>query len=107
MSIQFAKQRIIKNIGINDERIQVTGYIKSKINDTHILLDDKTGEISVNIIGIDNFNFKENDLINVIGNLELQSSGEKVINADIIQDMNKLNFEYYRKLYELKKELDK
>ncbi|UCD00894.1 MAG: hypothetical protein JSV23_08400 [Promethearchaeota archaeon] len=107
MSLPSAKQRIIKDIAIDDDRIQVTGYIKSKINDNHIVLDDKTGEISVNIIGIDDFNFKENDLINVIGDLELQSSGEKLINADIIQDMNKLNFEYYRKLYELKKELEK
>ncbi|MFX1304639.1 MAG: hypothetical protein ACFE9X_14900 [Promethearchaeota archaeon] len=107
MSIQSAKQRIIKDIGIDDERIQVTGYIKSRINDDHIVLDDNSGEIRVNIIGIDDFNFKENDLINVIGDLELQSSGEKVLNADIIQDMNKLNFEYYQKLYELKKEFDK
>lgn len=107
MSIQSAKQRIIKDIGIDDERIQVTGYIKSRINDDHIVLDDNSGEIRVNIIGIDDFNFKENDLINVIGDLELKSSGEKVLNADIIQDMNKLNFEYYQKLYELKKEFDK
>lgn len=106
MSIPYAKQRMIKDISIDDERIQVTGYIKSKINDDHIVLDDKTGEISVNIVGIDDFNFKENDLINVIGDLELQSSGEKVINTDIIQDMNKLNFEYYQKLYQLKKGLE-
>lgn len=106
MSIQSAKQRIIKDIGIDDERIQVTGYIKSRINDDHIVLDDKTGEISVNIIGIDDFNFKENDLINVIGDLELRSSGEKLLNAEIIQNMNKLNFKYYQKLYQLKKDLE-
>lgn len=106
MSIQSAKQRIIKDIGIDDERIQVTGYIKSRINDDHIVLDDKTGEISVNIIGIDDFNFKENDLINVIGDLELRSSGEKLLNAEIIQNMNKLNFKYYLKLYQLKKDLE-
>jgi len=106
MSIQSAKQRIIKDIGIDDERIQVTGYIKSRINDDHIVLDDKTGEISVNIVGIDDFNFKENDLINVIGDLELRSSGEKLLNAEIVQNMNKLNFKYYQKLYQLKKDLE-
>ena len=106
MSFQYAKQRIIKDITIDDERIQVTGYIKRKTNDNQIILDDKTGEIKVNLIGIDNFNFKENDLINVIGDLEFKSSGEKVINADIIQDMKKLNFEYNQKLYQMKKELD-
>ena len=106
MSFQYAKQRMIMDISLDDERIQVTGYIKSRINDNHIILDDKTGEIKVNLISIDEFNFKENDLINVIGDLEFQSSGEKLINADIVQDMNKLNFEYYQKLYQIKKDLD-
>jgi len=106
MSSQFAKQRIIKDISIDDERIQVTGYIKSRINDKKIILDDKTGEITVNLTNIDIFNFKENDLVNVIGDLEFQSTGEKLINADIVQDMNKLNFEYYQKLYQIKKDLN-
>ena len=106
MSSQYAKQRIIKDISIDDERIQVTGYIKSRINDNQIILNDESGEIIVNLMNIDGFNFKENDLINVIGDLEFQSSGEKLINADIVQDMNKLNFEYYQKLYQIKKDLD-
>lgn len=106
MSFPYAKQRMIKDISIDDERIQVTGYIKSRISDNQIILYDKTGEINVNLISFDDFKFKENDLINVIGDLELQSSGEKVLNADIVQDMNKLNFEYYQKLYQIKKELD-
>ena len=106
MSQQFAKQRTIKDIANDDERIQVTGYIKRRIDNEHILLNDKTGEINVNITNIDKFKSKENDLINVIGDLELKSSGEKVINAAIIQDMNKLNFDYYQKIYQIKKELD-
>ena len=106
MSSQYAKQRTIKDISIDDERIQVTGYIKSRINDNQIILNDESEEIIVNLMNIDGFNFKENDLINVIGDLEFQSSGEKLINADIVQDMNKLNFEYYQKLYQIKKDLD-
>jgi hypothetical protein len=97
---------MIKDISIEDERIQVTGYIKIKINDNQIVLDDKSGELIVNLISINDFKFKENELINVIGDLEFQSSGEKLLNADIVQDMNKLNFEYYQKLYHLKKELE-
>ncbi|MFX0038241.1 MAG: hypothetical protein ACFFCY_00850 [Promethearchaeota archaeon] len=106
MSFQYAKQRMIKDISIEDERIQVTGYIKTRINDNQIVLDDKSGELIVNLISINDFKFKENELINVIGDLEFQSSGEKLLNADIVQDMNKLNFEYYQKLYHLKKELE-
>ncbi|MFX0022604.1 MAG: hypothetical protein ACFE9S_09770 [Candidatus Hermodarchaeota archaeon] len=106
MSFQFAKQRIVKDISLDDERIQVTGYIKSRVSDKQIVLDDKTGEINVNLMSIDEFKFKENDLINVIGDIEFQSSGEKVLNADIVQDMNKLNFDYYQKMYQIKKELN-
>jgi uncharacterized protein YdeI (BOF family) len=106
MTVQYAKQRIIKDITVDDERIQVTGYLKNKIDNELFVLDDDTGKINVNFNRIDNFNFKTNDLINVIGDLELHSSGEKLINADIIQDMNKLNFEYYQKIYQLKKELN-
>ena len=101
MSNQYAKQRIIKDLVSDDNRIQVTGYVESRINNNQLILDDKTGKINVNITNIENFNFKDNDLINVIGDLK-----GKVINAEIVQDMNKLNFEYYQKLYKIKKELD-
>ena len=101
MSNPYAKQRIIKDLVSDDNRIQVTGYVESRINNNQLILDDKTGKINVNITNIENFNFKDNDLINVIGDLK-----GKVINAEIVQDMNKLNFEYYQKLYQIKKELD-
>ncbi len=106
MSFQFAKQRIIKDISIDDERIQVTGYIKSRVSDKQLILEDKTGEIKVNLLNIDEFKFVENDLLNIIGDVEFQSSGEKVLNADIVQDMKKLNFEYYQKIYQIRKELN-
>lgn len=106
MSDQYAKQRIVKDISNNDMRIQVTGYIKSLIDEDIIMLDDKSGEVRVNKANIDNFKYKKNDLINVIGDLEFHSDGEKTINAEIVQDMNKLNFEYYQKIYQIRKELD-
>ncbi len=104
MSNQYAKRRTIKDITNFDKRIQIVGYIKNRINNENIILDDKTGEITVKINKIENLEFEENDLINVIGDLEITSNGENLIHAEIIQDMNKLNFEYYQKLYDLKKE---
>ncbi|MFX1497255.1 MAG: hypothetical protein ACFFBH_06995 [Promethearchaeota archaeon] len=101
---QYAKQRMIKDIADEDLRIQVTGYFKEKIDENLIILDDDTGEIKVNINDID-FKFKQEDLINVIGELSIKVSGEKEIEAEIIQDRNGLNFEYYKKIYEIKKEL--
>ena len=103
MSSQSAKQRTIKDIKNNDVRIQVTGYIKILIEKEHLILDDKTGQINVDIKNLD-FRNKKNDLINVIGELVIRMDGGKTIVAEIIQPMNKLNFEYYLKLYELKKE---
>ena len=105
MKSQYAKQRTIRDVKNDDVRIQITGYIKNIVDDQHIVLDDKTGQIKTNIEDVE-YNFKENDLINVIGNLIIITSGEKVLKADIIQDMNKLNFDYYQKLYELKKDLE-
>ncbi len=102
MSKQSAKQRTIKDIRNDDVRIQVTGYIKDPIEEENVILNDKTGQINVNIKSID-FNYRVNDLINVIGELVISMDGGKTIMAEIIQDMNNLNFEYYQKLYELKK----
>ena len=102
MSKQSAKQRTIKDIRKDDVRIQITGYIKNLIEQETIVLNDKTGQINVNIKNLD-VKHKENDLINVIGELVISMDGGKTIVAEIIQDMTNLNFEYYQKLYELKK----
>lgn len=104
MESKYAKQRIIEDIKNSDERIQVTGYIKN-IEVDYFILNDKSDEIKVNIENFD-FKSKEKDLINVIGDITISVEGEKIINAEIIQDMNKLNFKYYQKLYQLKKELE-
>ena len=101
----YAKQRIIRDVKNEDERIQITGYVKNIVENDHIILEDKTGHIKVSIKNID-FNFKEKNLVNIIGNLMIKTDGEKIIDADIVQDMNNLNFDYYTKLYELKKELE-
>ncbi len=102
MSLQSAKQRVIEDIKNEDERVQITGYVKNLAEEEQFVLDDETGEIEVDITNID-FNFKEKDLINVIGNIVKEGNEIKTIRAEIIQDKNELNFEYYRKLYELKK----
>lgn len=105
MSKQHAKPRIIKDIKDDDLRIQVTGYVKEIIDNEHIILDDKTGEIEVDVKNVD-FRFDKNDLINIFGEIEISMAGEKSLIADIIQDKKNLNFEYYQKLYEIKKQLD-
>lgn len=104
MEKQYAKQRTIKDITVEDSRIQVTAYVKEILNDNFIILDDKTGEIKVNLKDV-KFTFNIDDLINVIGFLNINLDGEEEIEAEIIQDMTKLNFDYYQKIYEIKKTL--
>ena len=104
METKYAAQRIIKDVQNNDERIQITGYVKEILPENTITLDDKTGVIKISLSDTD-FSYKKGDLINVIGDLNISMDGEKVLQAQIIQDMKKLNFSYYLKLYELKKEL--
>ncbi len=102
---QHAKQRIIKDIKDDDLRIQITGYVKEIVDNENIILDDKTGEIEVIVKNVD-FRFDKNDLINIFGEIEISMAGEKSLVADIIQDKKNLNFEYYQKLYKIKKQLD-
>ncbi|MFX1456709.1 MAG: hypothetical protein ACFFDB_15155 [Promethearchaeota archaeon] len=102
MAIQSAKQRTVKDIKVEDERVQITGYVRGPVDERQFTLNDETGEIKIDISNID-LKFKENDLINVIGELVKDGTEINMIRAEIVQDKNKLNFEYYKKLYELKK----
>ena len=104
METQTAIQRMIKDIKNDDVRIQITGYVKKLHENEDFILNDKTGQIRVNLKDVE-FSFKNEDLVNVIGNLEISMSGEKSIMVEFVQDMNKLNLAYYEKLYEIKKEL--
>ena len=100
-----AIQRMIIDIKNTDTRVQITGYVKDMVENDYIILNDKTGDIKVDIKEVE-FSFKINDLINILGELSINMGGEKEIGAEIIQGKKNLNFEYYQKLYEIKKELN-
>jgi len=105
MSREHAIQRIIQDIKSSDSRVQITGYIKDVVDNDYLILDDKSENIKIYIQKID-ATFQKDDLINVIGELNITVEGEKEIEAEIIQDKKNLNFDYYLKLYEIKKELE-
>jgi len=102
MPLQSAKQRMIRDIKTEDKRVQITGYVRDPVGEQQFILDDESGKIGVDIRNV-NFIFKENDLINVIGDLVKEGDEKNILEAEIIQDKSQLNFEYYKKLYELKK----
>ena len=104
MSREHAVQRIIQDIKSSDSRVQITGFIKDVVDNDYIILKDKSDEIKIDIKKVD-FTLQKDDLINVIGELNINMGGEKEIEAEIIQDKKNLNFDYYLKLYEIKKEL--
>ncbi len=105
MSREHAAQRIIQDIKSSDSRVQIIGFIKDLVDDDHIVLKDKSNDIKIDIKNVD-FTYQKEDLINVIGELNINMAGEKEIEAEIIQDKKNLNFDYYLKLYEIKKELN-
>jgi len=104
MSREHAAQRIIQDIKSSDSRVQLTGIVKDVVANDYIILNDKTNDIKIDIKKID-FAFEKDNLINVIGELNITMEGEKKIEAEFIQDKKNLNFDYYLKLYEIKKEL--
>ena len=104
MSREHAVQRIIQDIKSSDSRVQIIGNIKDVVDNDYIILNDKSDDVKISIKKVD-FGFQKDDLINVIGELNISMDGEKEIEAEIIQDKKNLNFDYYLKLYEIKKEL--
>ena len=104
MENQFARQTMIKDIKNDDVKMHITGFVKNLVKNEKFSLNDNTGEITVNIKGME-FDFEDEDLVNVIGELIITMSGEKSFQAQFVQDMRNLNFSYYEKLYELKKEI--
>jgi len=103
MEIKPAIQRMIKDIKEDDQKVQITGYIDKMEDESSFLLQDGTGKLRVHAEKM-NLSYSTGDLINVSGELGYGEDNERVLNAVIIQNMEGLNFEYYKQLYEIKKQ---
>jgi hypothetical protein len=98
-----AIQRMIKDIREDDKNIQITGYIDKVEDQSSFLIQDGTGKLNVFAEKMD-LSYSKGDLINVIGKLSYGEDNKRILNAVIIQNMKGLNFEYYKQLYEIKKQ---
>lgn len=101
-----AKRVMIKDLS-NEEignNVQVIGHIKEIIDQSSFLLTDTTGELTVEMES-GATPFKVNDLINVYALAKPTMEGEIKLEGLFIQDMKGLNFENYKKIYDLKKGL--
>ncbi|MEJ2293557.1 MAG: hypothetical protein P8Y23_02175 [Candidatus Lokiarchaeota archaeon] len=103
MENQSAIQRMIKDIRGDDKNVQITGYIDEVEDQSSFLIQDGTGKLDVYAKKID-LSYSKGDLINVIGELSYGEDNKRILNAVIIQNMKGLNFEYYKQLYEIKKQ---
>lgn len=90
---------VIKRIeDISDElRVSVVGTVVKK-TDGGFILDDGTGQLMVNCDPC--IQVSETTIIRVIGKKYAET-----LEAEIIQDMGKLNMQLYLKMYELKKKI--
>ncbi|TXT59511.1 MAG: OB fold protein [Promethearchaeota archaeon] len=105
MENKYAKQRMIKDIQMDDVGVQVVGYVDEiSMEDKEIIIDDKNGKLTVDFEDIEGMDLTEGDLINVIGEIKMDVDGKQTLKAEIIQDRNEMNFEYYTQLYEIKKD---
>ena len=103
MELKPAIQRMIKDIKEDDQRVQITGYIEDIEDETSFLLQDGTGKLRIHTEKMKQ-SYSTGDLINVAGELGYGEDKERVLTAIIIQNMEGLNFEYYKQLYEIKKQ---
>ena len=108
-----ALKKDIKEITKDDIRVQILGtvieYIPGTINDSgslsQMILSDGTGNLNVLIDENLDREFKIGDKVRVFGSLIHDAESDTKLYAEIIQDMNKLNIELYKKVEELKKKL--
>ncbi len=100
-------RRMINEINSNDGKVQVIGTITEKVTDTEYKIDDGTGEISVIFNDSESIldHLGEKMTIKVLGNLLGDSTD--VLRVKFASDYSDLDFEMYKKAYELgKKYLD-
>lgn len=101
-----AKRKMIKDLSNEDigNSVQVVGFIKEIVDESTLLLSDQSGELIVEIED-EELPYEVKDLVCVYAGVEPTMEGELKLKSLFIQDMKGLNFENYKELYELKKDL--
>jgi len=105
-----AIKKDVNEITENDKRIQILGtvveYIAGTVGDSsslsEVILSDGTGNIRVFIDEDIDREYKPKEIIRVFGRVGKDERG-LYLNAEIIQDMNKLNIDLYKKIRKLRK----
>ncbi len=88
-----SKHRKIKDIDEDEIRISLIGAVVSK-KDFEFVLDDGTGQIEV--MCEEDADFKEGDLVRVVGRLFTD-----IVQAEIVRKIEDMDMELYNKSYPL------
>jgi len=93
-----AVDRKINEIRLEDRRVRIVGMVIES-RPGMCILDDGSGSIKVRT----SHELHAGKLIRVIGQVSIRTNGEIEIDAELIQDMDKLKFDLYKEVYSLKK----
>jgi len=88
------KEKLINDITLEDSKVAVSGVVVSR-GEGSFLIDDGTGQIVINSENAPNFEY-----IRVFGNV-MDFNGTIVINADIMQDLSRIDKKIYKRIKEL------
>ena len=95
-----AFEKKVSDIGKDDVRVRLLGTVIDK-KDNVIVLDDGTGKI--NVVFSENAETETNKRVRVFGRVIPSEDGLE-IQGEILQDMEGVDLELYRKVSELEKE---
>ncbi|MFX1451045.1 MAG: hypothetical protein ACFFCM_09395 [Promethearchaeota archaeon] len=95
---QVAVERKINEIDVNDKRVRILGVTISSTSE-FVKIDDGTGVINVKVESP----LEERKRYRIIGQVYKQPDNKLIINAEIVQDMDKLDMDLYQKVLNIKK----
>ncbi len=95
-----AYEKKIAEIGKDDVRVRLLGMVIDK-KENVVVLDDGTGKI--NIVFAEPFATEVNKRVRVFGRVIPSEDGFE-IQGEVLQDMEGMDFELYKKVSELEKE---
>lgn len=93
-----AVDRRIDEIKLEDRRVRVIGIVVDS-RPGMCVLDDGTGSVRVRT----DREVQTGKLIRVIGQVSIRTNGEIEIDAEFVQNMDKLKFDLYKEVYDLRK----
>jgi len=98
MYSEAAIWKTIRDLKPNDNRVRIIGRV-IEAGENHIVIDDGTGVILIDTSNIAKEKISANVL--VTGSVHQRSDNKIVIEADLINNIDYVNFEIYHKIYDL------